>query len=345
MNKALRQRWHSSINCLAKQLHSQSQRQSDNSTLDKATSDAISSVANKWLDKVASLYDEPHRAYHNMNHIEDVLLSVDFLLGTGTPNNLPSSSLPEEEEEEECTSDDSHVVVVAVDMAITTLAAFFHDVIYNPKSSTNEKDSAVLFLEFASELSNVIAQPLVEDHSSDNNCVDNNNDKEQQSPTKTTPTVLQSNMISQIEECIIATATHISSSNQARESDNILLSAFLDADMSILGRDAERYDKYAGCIRKEYEFVERSVYCTKRAEILESFLPVAMDPESELKKKDTVDAPKESNEIVSEGEKRHLFLYATEKGRGVWENQARKNLQREIDMLRLGIIPCEKESL
>ncbi|EED95521.1 predicted protein, partial [Thalassiosira pseudonana CCMP1335] len=171
-------------------------------------------LSNQWFEKVTAMYNEPHRAYHNMTHVEDVLSSLDYLM---------------EEEDVHCNEQAS------VDVAIATFAAFFHDVVYNPKSATNEKDSAELFVQFASALWEVVIS-------------------------------LSS------KECIIATATHINSSTQANETNNILLATFLDADMSTLGRSEEAYDKYAGCIRKEYVFVERDVYCQKRAEILESFL-------------------------------------------------------------------------
>lgn len=82
--------------------------------------------------------------------------------------------------------------------------------------------------------------------------------------------------------------------------------------MSVLGRDPAGYDEYAGQIRAEYSFVERGTYCKKRAEVLRSFLP---------------------------GEGRHI--YATPGGREMWEERARANLRREIDMLDRGMIPRE----
>ena len=292
MNDRLQQRWHSSVNCLVKDLHSHLQQSHGN----EATShlDITSSVSNKWLNKVEYLYNESHRAYHNMAHVEDVLNSLDLILSerTGETNDVDI-------------------------MATLDLAAFFHDVIYNPKSSTNEKDSAELFLEFAGEISNVLTMQSTVDF------------------TDTTA------MVSQIQQCIIATATHIKSANEARQSENILTATFLDADMSILGRDASRYDTYAGCIRKEYEFVERSMYCEKRAEILESFLPVMKANDTEEVDANTME--EDANEI-DEGTKQHLFIYATERGRELWEVNARENLQREIGLLKQGVIPCEEKS-
>ena len=314
MKDHLRQRWHSSINCLVNELYSQcccssSSVEAALSTQDtpKTITSSISLLSNNWLAKVEALYNEPHRAYHNMTHIEDVLSSLDFLMATDTQ--------PKEEGDISFSDKDS---------AITTLAAFFHDVIYNPKSSTNERDSAELFLEFASKLHNAI----VNDISSSSKEKTNDNAKHNMHET------LQSNMmISQVEQCIIATATHIASANKARESNHTLISIFLDGDMSILGKDTERYNTYASQIRNEYEFVERTVYCEKRAEILESFLPTMEN-----------DNVSKSLPTSNEQEKKHLYIYATEKGRECWENQARENLRREINMLQSGVIPGEKNN-
>lgn len=70
-------------------------------------------------DSVKTAYKEPHRKYHNTSHIEFLLLWI--------PVFAEHYRLPEEE-------------VKALE-----LAAWYHDVIYDPASSTNEEDSADLF--------------------------------------------------------------------------------------------------------------------------------------------------------------------------------------------------------
>lgn len=272
---------------------------------------AVSSLSNKWLDKVEQLYNETHRAYHNMTHVADVLASLDVLLEEDTAA---------QEYMDTTTSEVDNVV------AVTTLAAFFHDVIYNPKSSSNEKDSADLFIEFALELCNIVVKE---------SCIgEEKHGTTSQQSSSTAHTIRSKNtMISQIEQCIIATATHISSANEAHQSNNILVATFLDADMSILGKgDTATYNVYAGSIRKEYEFVERNVYCEKRAEILESFLPLDA----------ATTGSQSDNNDNNTTKKQHLYIYATERGRELWEDQARQNLKREIDMLRRGVIPSER---
>ena len=45
-----------------------------------------------------------------------------------------------------------------------------------------------------------------------------------------------------------------------------------DIDLSILGADAELYDRYEGWIRQEYEFVPEAAFRKGRSAVLESFL-------------------------------------------------------------------------
>lgn len=66
---------------------------------------------------IINLYNEPHRFYHTLTHIEDVLKQLNDA-GLLTHDEL-------------------------------FLAAVFHDIIYDPQSSTNEEDSAEYFLNAA----------------------------------------------------------------------------------------------------------------------------------------------------------------------------------------------------
>ena len=313
----LRLRWQTSVNSLVDELHSQCCSSSSSSSTKPilSTSSNTARLSNKWLTKIEELYNEHHRAYHNMNHIMDVLSSLDFLMETNsTPSSTQSgSSTPHNNDND---------FDVSEEVTITTLAAFFHDVIYNPQSSTNEKDSAILFVEFVDELYNVI---LNEELSSDVM-----SKTEDRNVNDTRP---KSNIVAQVEQCIMATATHITSANIAHQTNNKVLATFLDADMSILGKESDTYNKYAGCIRKEYEFVAKNVYCEKRSEILESFLPAT--------KNDITEEQTDDGDAKVKEKKVHRYIYATEKAREEWEAQARENLNREIDMLRRGVIPCE----
>ena len=77
------------------------------------TDDDVLNLQNMW--------NEPHRVYHNQEHLEEILGLIENLRST-RPN----------------------MTEVAFDIFV--LAAFFHDAVYDPKSKTNEEDSAELFL-------------------------------------------------------------------------------------------------------------------------------------------------------------------------------------------------------
>ena len=305
MDQSLRTRWHSSVSCLTNELL----RLHNYSLGCESQKNALDALSQHWLEKVSELYAQPHRAYHNMTHIQDVIASLDFLL-----------------ERRECGRSGASLVYTKPDNeeAILVLAAFFHDVIYNPKSSTNEKDSADLFLQFVSELLAATSSSQTTQQQENSTSSGDGGSPEEQS-------CINCDIVVRTEECIIATATHIASAAQAHETQNHTLATFLDADMSILGKDSDAYNNYAGCIRREYQFVERNVYCEKRADILESFLP--------LTDKTTEGESNSSVPIV----KKHSYIYATEKGRQRWEEQARRNLKNEIEMLRRKVIPCEEQ--
>ena len=96
---------------------------------------------------------------------------------------------------------------------------------------------------------------------------------------------------------------------------------FLDIDMTVLGKRQNAYLKYASLIRKEFAFVPRDVYCTKRAEILETFL----------------------GDGSSSSKKDKKYIYLTKTFQEAFEERARTNLREEINLLRKNIIPGEKE--
>jgi predicted metal-dependent HD superfamily phosphohydrolase len=80
------------------------------------------------------------------------------------------------------------------------------------------------------------------------------------------------------------------------------LKFFLDADLVILGAAADRYDRYAADVRKEYAHVPEADYRAGRSAVLKKFL----------------ERPR---------------LYFTEAMRERFEAAARENLQREIMLL------------
>ncbi|MFA6436611.1 MAG: hypothetical protein WC242_00635 [Candidatus Paceibacterota bacterium] len=84
--------------------------------------------------------------------------------------------------------------------------------------------------------------------------------------------------------------------------DNPDSAIFMDGDLAILGSSEEIYDQYAAKIRKEYEWVSEDQYRAERIKVLKGFL----------------ERPR---------------IYITERANKELEQQARKNIEREIAML------------
>lgn len=74
-----------------------------------------------WFEKLLGLHSQPHRFYHNTDHLIQCLSNME--------------SLTKDKDE----------------LKILTYITFFHDAIYNPQSKTNEEDSALLWREFVKE--------------------------------------------------------------------------------------------------------------------------------------------------------------------------------------------------
>jgi len=80
---------------------------------------------NAWFNRIHYMHSkERTRFYHTINHVQELFESLDTLINEGGK------------------------VWTDVDWAVTAMATFFHDSIYDPKSGTNEEDSALLWLEF-----------------------------------------------------------------------------------------------------------------------------------------------------------------------------------------------------
>lgn len=195
-----------------------------------------------WFDRLWTMHNEPSRHYHTAVHLEEMLHYFQLLRDHGYP------SLGQQEEQ------------------TIRLAIFFHDAVYNSRSSDNEAASARLFQEFAGEVE------------------------------------LDDTLTAQVVDYILATQKHAVS-----ETTPIALAFFLDLDMAVLGKTALAYQAYAGLIRSEYRFVPRMVYRHKRAKVLDQFL-------------------------------QQPRIYGTNVFHGALEQQARENIQQEIQALRQGII-------
>ena len=99
-----------------------------------------------------------------------------------------------------------------------------------------------------------------------------------------------------VSSLILATKNH---SGNSLSEDNKL---FLDMDLAILGMRAEIYKKYSRAIREEYFWVPDHIYSRERRKILKSFI---------------------SREVI----------YFTDEMKKRFEEQARKNINGEINSL------------
>jgi len=232
---------------------------------DDDSSKSFLSVCNSWFEKVMHMHTmEQQRQYHTLHHVLEMFGYLDLL-----------RQMDNDDCHEEISATARKVVKARLEMA-----TFFHDAVYNPKSGTNEEDSAELYKCFVADVWSIGKQIDAVDKSKEHDAV---------------------------VDYILATKHHrVSSSADAH------LRMFLDVDMSVLGKQCDSYDAYAGMIRQEYIHVDRTLYCIKRAEILTDFL-------------------------VADN------IFSFEPINKAYEVQARDNLRREIAMLQEGIIPCEPD--
>lgn len=167
------------------------------------------STQNDWIQRLWALHTEPTRHYHTAIHLQEMMEYLQVIR-------------------------DCHVVdQQQLHYVCLVLAIYFHDAIYDPKSSTNEEDSEKLWQSCAKDLH------------------------------------LPNDIVTRVSHLILETKHHkLPSSYDADPT----LSLFLDLDLAVLAKEPDAYMAYASMIRREYHFVPAETYCTKRAEILQSML-------------------------------------------------------------------------
>lgn len=179
-------------------------------------SDVMSeNIFTEWFTIIMDKHREKWRAYHTVIHLVEMLRYLEILSGE-------CLSMNEEEK------------------SILIMATFFHDAIYDPKSQSNEEDSAKLYQDFCSHVD-----------------VNEKLSRRYHCPHET------------VIDYILASKHHQIPSNF---SDDSLLRIFLDMDLSVLGKVEDAYDSYVGLIREEYIHIDRRLFCAKRADILSTFL-------------------------------------------------------------------------
>jgi len=158
----------------------------------------------KWKIIIQDKFNERHRKYHTFSHLAQLLTLYNHF--ESNINNRSSF----------------------------VLAIIFHDIIYNPTSSSNEEDSVQLFKTFVSELNDSRLESI-------------------------------ENQVSEMINCTKSHQISDSSLGSPLESD---LKYFLAFDMSILSADRSLYTCYSQSIREEYSHIPKEEYCLKRSQFL-----------------------------------------------------------------------------
>eukprot|EP00933_Yihiella_yeosuensis_P046839 TRINITY_DN42466_c0_g1_i1.p1 TRINITY_DN42466_c0_g1~~TRINITY_DN42466_c0_g1_i1.p1 ORF type:complete len:488 (-),score=86.66 TRINITY_DN42466_c0_g1_i1:97-1560(-) len=165
--------------------------------------------SDRWWELLETRHGEPIRAYHTLDHLDEMFGYFE-----------------------------EHLDKIR-DPAAVSLAIFFHDVIYDPRSGSpkNEEDSAVLFDKFA--------QTAL--------------------PPGQPPGMAKGSLIMKVRRWIVQTAHH-----KCSEEDESDCRYFMDFDMAVLGRPWADYEVYCKQIRHEYSHVSEVLFCAARSSFLES---------------------------------------------------------------------------
>jgi predicted metal-dependent HD superfamily phosphohydrolase len=181
-----------------------------------ASRQVIEAVAHQEFEQLVQAYGSRERRYHTLVHIQQVLATVEQL---------------------------KHY---ARYLEIVELAAWFHDVVYDPQASDNEANSADYAMAAIGRLG------------------------------------LPEAWLSPVQQLILATGSHLADApatnapdanywapDRSRDSD---IQVLLDADLAILGSPPRQYAAYARAIRQEYAWVSDDRYRQGRSQILQAFL-------------------------------------------------------------------------
>jgi predicted metal-dependent HD superfamily phosphohydrolase len=288
LRATLYKEWNQAWSSIAK-----NEEDDNNNVQNKATTD-------KWFDRLYLQHNETGRYYHTVVHLHELLSYLKILEEYGV---VEVPVRVQQRQQQQC-------------CCVLRLAIFFHDAVYDAKSSTNEIDSANLFQECCRELRQQQEKQQPEEK------------QLQQEASRKWSCIISPEMEQQVVTFILATQRHEiillpldDDNGKADDNSNsnsnylFLQKLFLDLDMSVLAKHAHAYRAYAACIRQEYSFVPPNVYCEKRAAILTAFLG--------------------STTTTAKCDK---HLYWTPILQTAWETRARNNLKAEIISLEKGIL-------
>ncbi|MBW8172491.1 hypothetical protein K0651_05430 [Ornithinimicrobium sp. Arc0846-15] len=160
------------------------------------------------LELLLSAWSESHRAYHNEQHLQEMLFALDCLSGTLTE----------------------------VEHRIARIAAWFHDLAYNPRAQagSNEYRSATKARDHLHRLG------------------------------------VEGDVVDAVEALILATVSH--DGIEGGLVSSALSAAFNDADLWILSAPPRRYAEYARDVRTEYAHVPDAIFAAGRTQIMAALI-------------------------------------------------------------------------
>ena len=153
-------------------------------------------------EQVIAAYAEPHRRYHSVEHLTEVLVMLGDL------------------------------VDLAREPAAVELAAWFHDVIYDPRAASGANEAA------SAGVADAVLVPLG----------------------------VPADVVARVQRLIAITTTH---SVDAADPDAAVLA---DADLWILAAPRSRYARYVHDVRAEYGWLDDAEWATGRSAVLAVFL-------------------------------------------------------------------------
>lgn len=167
-------------------------------------------------ESLLQAWEQPHRAYHHSGHLSQMLADLDRLY-TARPQ---AGSTP----------------------LILTLAAWFHDAVYEGVPGEDERRSE--------QLAGASLEPLV------------------------AAGLLSADELQMVRLLVRATATHElpESADLPAGYEPADIEVFLDADMAILAADSARYRRYLRGVRSEYSHFDDEAFRTGRTSFLRSIL-------------------------------------------------------------------------
>ena len=152
------------------------------------------------FDALCGRYREPTRRYHSLVHVLRVLRAIGELSGR----------------------------VAVADPAAVRLAGWYHDAIYDPRSGTNEADSATLATDELTALG----------------CAEHR--------------------VTLVGELVRATADH----RPGSVTDPVAAAVLIDADLAVLAADPRAYQAYVDGVRAEYAHLDDGAWRRGRSAVL-----------------------------------------------------------------------------